>query len=166
VARDRILPGRRGEESSVLIQYRVEILFRVLDEAFRVAMGANESRSHEEVDDAAAAQDYYAILEVDENASADEIRVSSYAIDDWLCYLIIKAARHDSDPSDGLHSSITRTKTTTTPKVQPDVLPRCSRRMRCVWGHSPQPPSHLILDNLYPPPSPPIGTERRAGENF
>ena len=43
-------------------------------------MGANESRSHEEVGDSAAAQDYYAILDVDENASADEIRVSPYAI--------------------------------------------------------------------------------------
>jgi hypothetical protein len=42
-------------------------------------MGASESRSHqEEADDAITAQDYYAILEVDENASADEIRVSSY----------------------------------------------------------------------------------------
>lgn len=41
-------------------------------------MGANESRSQQETDDAAASQDYYAILEVDENASADEIRVSSY----------------------------------------------------------------------------------------
>jgi hypothetical protein len=41
-------------------------------------MGANESRSHQEADDAAAPQDYYAILEVDEDASADEIRVSSY----------------------------------------------------------------------------------------
>lgn len=40
-------------------------------------MGANESRSHQEADDAAAPSDYYAILEVDENASADEIRVSS-----------------------------------------------------------------------------------------
>lgn len=42
-------------------------------------MGASESRSHEEADDAtaaAAAQDYYAILEVDENANADEIRRS------------------------------------------------------------------------------------------
>ncbi|KAH8994792.1 DnaJ-domain-containing protein [Lactarius akahatsu] len=40
-------------------------------------MGASESRSHQEADDAAAAaaaQDYYAILEVDEDASADEIR--------------------------------------------------------------------------------------------
>jgi hypothetical protein len=43
-------------------------------------MGANESRSHQEAesDDAAAPQDYYAILEVDEDAGADEIRVSSY----------------------------------------------------------------------------------------
>lgn len=40
-------------------------------------MGANESRSHQEADDIAAPSDYYAILEVDENASADEIRVSS-----------------------------------------------------------------------------------------
>lgn len=39
-------------------------------------MGANESRSHQEADDAAAPQDYYAILEVDEDASADEIRRS------------------------------------------------------------------------------------------
>ncbi|KAI9440111.1 DnaJ-domain-containing protein [Lactarius indigo] len=42
-------------------------------------MGASESRSREEADDAtagAAAQDYYAILEVDEDASADEIRRS------------------------------------------------------------------------------------------
>ncbi|KAF8274810.1 hypothetical protein EI94DRAFT_1775756 [Lactarius quietus] len=39
-------------------------------------MGANESRSHQEADDDAAAQDYYAILDVDENASADEIRRS------------------------------------------------------------------------------------------
>ncbi|KAH8981603.1 DnaJ-domain-containing protein [Lactarius hatsudake] len=42
-------------------------------------MGASESRSHQEADDAtaaAAAQDYYAILEVDEDASADEIRRS------------------------------------------------------------------------------------------
>ena len=47
-------------------------------------MGARESRSQrEEADDdgddgdgAIASQDYYAILEVDENASADEIRVS------------------------------------------------------------------------------------------
>ncbi|KAI9451065.1 DnaJ-domain-containing protein [Lactarius psammicola] len=42
-------------------------------------MGAGESRSRQEADDAtaaAAAQDYYAILEVDEDASADEIRRS------------------------------------------------------------------------------------------
>ncbi|KAH9028531.1 DnaJ-domain-containing protein [Lactarius hengduanensis] len=42
-------------------------------------MGAGESRSHQEADDAtaaAAAQDYYAILDVDEDASADEIRRS------------------------------------------------------------------------------------------
>ena len=41
-------------------------------------MGANESRSNQEEADDAATQDYYAILEVDENASADEIRVSLY----------------------------------------------------------------------------------------
>lgn len=42
-------------------------------------MGASESRSHEEAaDEATAGQDYYAILEVDENASADEIRVSFF----------------------------------------------------------------------------------------
>ena len=44
-------------------------------------MGARESRSQREADEdgengIAASQDYYAILEVDENASADEIRVS------------------------------------------------------------------------------------------
>jgi hypothetical protein len=48
-------------------------------------MGARESRSQREADDdgdndndttTSQAQDYYAILEVDENASADEIRVS------------------------------------------------------------------------------------------
>lgn len=41
-------------------------------------MGAQESRSQQEADnDGITAQDdYYTILEVDENASADEIRVS------------------------------------------------------------------------------------------
>jgi hypothetical protein len=46
-------------------------------------MGARESRSQREADEdgdndngIGASQDYYAILEVDENASADEIRVS------------------------------------------------------------------------------------------
>ena len=42
-------------------------------------MGARESRSQQEAGDDGgdtASQDYYAILEVDENASADEIRVS------------------------------------------------------------------------------------------
>ena len=70
----------RAGGRSVKSNSRVEILCRVLERGLRVAMGANESRSHEEVDDAAASQDYYAILEVDENASADEIRVSPYAI--------------------------------------------------------------------------------------
>ena len=43
-------------------------------------MGARESRSQQEAGDDdgdTTSQDYYAILEVDENASADEIRVSS-----------------------------------------------------------------------------------------
>jgi len=42
-------------------------------------MGARESRSQQEAGDDdgdTTSQDYYAILEVDENASADEIRVS------------------------------------------------------------------------------------------
>jgi hypothetical protein len=44
-------------------------------------MGAGESRSQREADedgdnDIPTSQDYYAILEVDENAGADEIRVS------------------------------------------------------------------------------------------
>jgi hypothetical protein len=40
-------------------------------------MGASESRSQQEADDdGTTPQDYYTILEVDENASADEIRVS------------------------------------------------------------------------------------------
>ena len=42
-------------------------------------MGARESRSQQEAGDDGgdtASQDYYAILEVDENAGADEIRVS------------------------------------------------------------------------------------------
>jgi hypothetical protein len=44
-------------------------------------MGARESRSQREADEdgdggIGASQDYYAILEVDEDASADEIRVS------------------------------------------------------------------------------------------
>lgn len=47
-------------------------------------MGARESRSHtqQEADDdgGTTSQDYYAILEVDENANADEIRVSSFAL--------------------------------------------------------------------------------------
>ena len=99
-------------------------------------MGANESRSPQEADDAAAAQDYYAILEVDENASADEIRVSSCVRHVPRRRLAASdqkgSPRHDSDPSDALHSSITRTKTRTTPRVRPDVFPHCSRRMRCV----------------------------------
>ena len=41
-------------------------------------MGANESRQRqqESEDGTGAGQDYYAILEVDENATQDEIRVS------------------------------------------------------------------------------------------
>jgi hypothetical protein len=41
-------------------------------------MGARESRSQPEADDDGSTpqDDYYTILEVDENASADEIRVS------------------------------------------------------------------------------------------
>jgi hypothetical protein len=43
-------------------------------------MGARESRSQQETADddgsGATAQDYYAILEVEEDASSDEIRVS------------------------------------------------------------------------------------------
>jgi hypothetical protein len=42
-------------------------------------MGARESRSQQEADDDGTTpqdDDYYTILEVDENASADEIRVS------------------------------------------------------------------------------------------
>jgi DnaJ family protein A protein 5 len=40
-------------------------------------MGASESRSQQEADDdGTTPQDYYTILEVDENASADEIRRS------------------------------------------------------------------------------------------
>lgn len=66
-------------------------------------MGASESRSHEEAaDEATAGQDYYAILEVDENANADEIRVSFFVLStacvpagagDWL------AASDHSPPS-------------------------------------------------------------------
>jgi len=49
-------------------------------------MGAQESRSQQEADndsdspdsDATTQDDYYTILEVDENATADEIRVSSF----------------------------------------------------------------------------------------
>src|SRR6266702_2912238 len=123
-------------------------------------MGASESRSHQEADDATAAQDYYAILEVDEDASADEIRVSSYLTRTrrvpWR-HLII-ALRHDSVPSAALHSFIIRTKIMTTLKVRPDVLPRCSRRMRCVCPVFTSDfvrivrgkPFHLILDNLSP----------------
>ena len=45
-------------------------------------MGAQESRSQQEADnDGSTPQDdYYTILEVDENATADEIRVSFLAI--------------------------------------------------------------------------------------
>lgn len=40
-------------------------------------MGASESRSQQEADDdGSTPPDYYTILEVDENASADEIKVS------------------------------------------------------------------------------------------
>jgi hypothetical protein len=47
-------------------------------------MGARESRSQQEAadDDGSTPQDgdYYTILELDENASADEIRVSSLSL--------------------------------------------------------------------------------------
>jgi hypothetical protein len=43
-------------------------------------MGARESRSsQQEDDDETSSQDYYAILQVDENANADEIRVSLHS---------------------------------------------------------------------------------------
>ena len=44
-------------------------------------MGAQESRSQPEADDDGTTlqDDYYTILEVDENATADEIRVSSFS---------------------------------------------------------------------------------------
>ena len=50
-------------------------------------MGAQESRSQREADNdgttptgSGSQDDYYTILEVDENATADEIRVSFFAI--------------------------------------------------------------------------------------
>ena len=44
-------------------------------------MGAQESRSQPEADDDGTTlqDDYYTILEVEENATADEIRVSSFS---------------------------------------------------------------------------------------
>jgi hypothetical protein len=69
---------------------------------------------------------------------------------DWLH--LIKAPRHDSAPSDGLHSSIIRTKIKTTPRVQPDVSPRCSRRMRYVCSGKPSTPLSSDLRQSISPP--------------
>jgi len=128
-------------------------------------MGARESRSQQEAEDGdngiGASQDYYAILEVDENASADEIRVSfpspvprrSLAVRGVpalpvpamptcrfvLHFYVLYADRDffawlncDSVRSDGSRSYIIPTRIRMTLRVRPGASPRCSKRMRYV----------------------------------
>jgi hypothetical protein len=91
-------------------------------------MGARESRSqpdNDDHDDDATPQDYYAILEVEENASADEIRVSLSAnyflarkkrerAPQMTIFWLLKSdspfIHHDSVLSDDSRSSIIRTR--------------------------------------------------------
>jgi len=112
-------------------------------------MGARESRSQQEAGDDdgdTTSQDYYAILEVDENASADEIRVSSssgflvrlvvglHPSDGPLPFLFL-FFNCDSVRSDVSHSFITPTRIMMTLKVRPGASLRCSKRMRYVRWH-------------------------------
>jgi hypothetical protein len=107
-------------------------------------MGARESRSQQEADDDGTTpqdSDYYTILEVDENASADEIRVSflspirgrekgrggsCFAVNvDYDDRFFVRSVR-----SDVSRSSIIPTRTMRTQKARRDASPHCSKRMR------------------------------------
>src|SRR5260221_1950178 len=105
-------------------------------------MGARESRSQQEAGDDdgdMTSQDYYAILEVDENASADEIRVSpgtSLVSSEGCTRLTVLFYFYfwncDSVRSDVSHSFITPTRTMMTLKVRLGASLHCSKRMRYV----------------------------------
>lgn len=73
-------------------------------------MGARESRPEGESEVAEAPPDYYSLLEVDENATADEIKVCR----DRLLGMPAKAKSSTRNHSAGLHSFTIRTRTTTT----------------------------------------------------